>query len=82
MWGLLNSLCDSVSRTFKMHNLGAALLARWRRSRLPVQEALIWEDPACCGIMEPVGRGGEPVPQSWCHGNEKPPLQPEKALQR
>ena len=38
--------------------LGASLVARWLRIRLPMQGtrvwALVWEDPTCCGATKPV----------------------------
>ena len=39
------------------HNLGASLVAQWLTIRLPMQgtrvQALIQEDPTCCGATKP-----------------------------
>ena len=38
--------------------IGASLVAQWLRNRLPMQgtwvQALVWEDPTCCGATKPV----------------------------
>ena len=43
---------------FKKQNLGASLVAQWFRICLPMQgtrvQALVWEDPTCCGVTKPV----------------------------
>ena len=42
----------------KNKHLGASLVAQWLRIRLPVQgtqvQALVQEDPTCCGATKPV----------------------------
>ena len=43
---------------FKNQSMGASLVAQWLRICLPMQgtrvQALVWEDPTCCGATRPV----------------------------
>ena len=51
---------DLVEHLFLLiiKNLGTSLVAQWLRIHLPMQgtlvQALVWEDPTCCGATQPV----------------------------
>ena len=53
------SIIDRTSRQKVIKNIeGASLVAQWLRICLPMQgtrvQALVWEDPTCCGATKPV----------------------------
>ena len=85
----LESLLDSVDAV-KNNQARASLVTQWLRTHLPMQgtrvQALVWEDPTCCGATKPVRHNyWAPVPQllkpallepvlcnKRSHDNEKP----------
>ena len=56
--GVTNSYLWLIDVHFKEVWVRASLVAQWLRIRLPMQgtwvQALVWEDPTCCGATKPM----------------------------
>ena len=67
-------------------NVGASLVAQWLRICLPMQgtrvQALVWEDPTCCGATRPVSHNYWACTSGACALQQERPRQWEARAPR